>query len=44
MGLVLSCYQCAYALFQIPGGWFGDRVGPASRLASVVCGGPSSRS
>src|ERR1700754_1351602 len=36
MGLVLSCYQIAYAVFQIPGGWFGDRVGPRVALASVV--------
>jgi len=36
MGLVLSCYQIAYAAFQIPGGWFGDRVGPRIALASVV--------
>ena len=36
MGLVLSCYQIAYAVFQIPGGWFGDRVGPRIALASVV--------
>src|SRR4051812_45170328 len=36
MGLILGCYQWAYALFQIPGGWFGDRVGPRIALASVV--------
>jgi sugar phosphate permease len=36
MGLVMSCYSWAYALFQIPGGWFGDRVGPRIALASVV--------
>lgn len=36
MGLVLGCYNWAYALFQIPGGWFGDRVGPRIALASVV--------
>jgi len=36
MGLILGCYQWAYALFQIPGGWFGDRVGPRLALASVV--------
>jgi sugar phosphate permease len=35
-GLVLSCYAIAYAVFQIPGGWFGDRVGPRIALASVV--------
>jgi sugar phosphate permease len=36
MGLILGCYQWAYALFQIPGGWFGDRVGPRIALAAVV--------
>jgi sugar phosphate permease len=35
-GLVLACYSTAYALFQIPGGWFGDRVGPRIALAAVV--------
>jgi sugar phosphate permease len=36
MGLILSCYNWAYALFQIPSGWFGDRAGPRLALASVV--------
>jgi sugar phosphate permease len=36
LGLALSCYNWAYALFQIPGGWFGDRVGPRTALACVV--------
>jgi sugar phosphate permease len=36
LGLILGCYNWAYALFQIPGGWFGDRVGPRIALASVV--------
>jgi sugar phosphate permease len=36
LGLIQSCYQWAYALFQIPGGWFGDRVGPRIAMASVV--------
>jgi len=36
LGLIQSCYQWAYALFQIPGGWFGDRMGPRVALASVV--------
>jgi sugar phosphate permease len=36
MGLVMSCYSWPYAIFQIPGGWFGDRVGPRIALASVV--------
>lgn len=36
LGLILGCYNWAYALFQIPGGWFGDRAGPRVALASVV--------
>jgi len=36
MGWVLFCYSIAYAMFQIPGGWFGDRVGPRLALACVV--------
>ena len=35
-GLVMACYSWAYAVFQIPGGWFGDRAGPRIALASVV--------
>ena len=36
MGWVLFCYSIAYAAFQIPGGWFGDRVGPRLALTCVV--------
>jgi sugar phosphate permease len=36
MGWVLFCYSIAYALFQIPGGWFGDKVGPRLALTCVV--------
>ena len=36
LGLITGSYQLAYFLFQIPGGWFGDRVGPRIALASVV--------
>ncbi|MGC1305107.1 MAG: MFS transporter [Caulobacteraceae bacterium] len=36
MGWVLGCYQLAYALFQIPGGWLGDRLGPRVALTGVV--------
>lgn len=35
-GVVMSCYAWAYAIFQIPGGWFGDKVGPRIALACVV--------
>lgn len=36
MGWILGSYQLAYALFQIPGGWLGDRLGPRLALAGVV--------
>ena len=28
MGLVLAAFTWAYALGQVPAGWFGDRFGP----------------
>src|SRR3989442_2809868 len=36
MGWIISSFPWAYAIFQIPGGWLGDRFGPrrtVSRLA-----------
>ncbi|MGA3235501.1 MAG: MFS transporter, partial [Bryobacteraceae bacterium] len=36
MGWILSSFRWAYALFQIPGGWFGDRIGPRRALALIV--------
>lgn len=36
MGSVLAAHQFAYALFQIPAGWLGDRFGPRIVLASLV--------
>jgi sugar phosphate permease len=36
MGWVLFCYSIAYAAFQIPGGWFGDKVGPRVAMTCVV--------
>jgi sugar phosphate permease len=36
MGWILSSFQWGYALFQIPGGWFGDRVGPRRALTLIV--------
>jgi sugar phosphate permease len=36
LGQVLMCYSIAYALFQIPGGWFGDKVGPRLAMTCVV--------
>ena len=36
MGAVFSAFTLAYALFEIPGGWLGDRFGPRSVLMKVV--------
>jgi sugar phosphate permease len=35
-GLILSSFRWAYALFQIPGGWLGDRIGPRRALTLIV--------
>jgi len=36
MGWIFFAFQISYALFQIPGGWLGDRYGPRRALAAVV--------
>jgi MFS family permease len=36
MGWILSAYQAGYSLFQIPGAWLGDRIGPRRALALIV--------
>ncbi|MGZ3273723.1 MAG: MFS transporter [Caulobacteraceae bacterium] len=36
LGWILASYQIGYSLFQIPGGWLGDRLGPRIALAGVV--------
>jgi sugar phosphate permease len=36
MGWILASFRWAYALFQIPGGWFGDRIGPRRALTLIV--------
>ncbi len=36
MGKIFSAFTLAYALFEIPGGWMGDRFGPRSVLIRVV--------
>lgn len=36
MGWIFASFQIAYALFQIPGGWLGDRFGPRRALSGVV--------
>ncbi|WP_129791485.1 MFS transporter [Sphingosinicella sp. CPCC 101087] len=36
MGWIFFAFQISYALFQIPGGWMGDRFGPRRALTAVV--------
>ena len=36
MGLVLGAFWLAYALFDIPGGWLGDRFGARLTLTRIV--------
>ena len=36
MGWITFGFRIAYALFQIPGGWLGDRFGPRRALTAVV--------
>ena len=36
MGMVFSAFAIAYALFEIPGGWMGDWMGPRRVLMRIV--------
>jgi MFS family permease len=36
MGWALAAFGWAYALFEIPGGWLGDRIGPRRVLMRIV--------
>jgi MFS family permease len=36
MGWALSAFGWAYALFEIPGGWLGDKIGPRRVLMRIV--------
>jgi ACS family glucarate transporter-like MFS transporter len=36
MGLAFSAFALSYALFEIPGGWMGDWIGPRKVLMRVV--------
>jgi MFS transporter, ACS family, glucarate transporter len=36
MGTITGAFRIAYALFQIPGGWFGDRFGARRALSLIV--------
>jgi sugar phosphate permease len=36
MGWIFFAFNLSYALFQIPGGWLGDRFGPRRVLTAIV--------
>lgn len=36
MGFIFGAFTFAYALFQVPGGWLGDRFGPRRMLTVIV--------
>lgn len=36
MGWILAAFRWGYSLFQIPGGWLGDLIGPRRALALIV--------
>ena len=36
LGWIFASFRWSYSLFQIPGGWLGDRIGPRRALALIV--------
>src|SRR5881392_4075291 len=36
MGWAFAAFAWAYALFEIPGGWLGDKIGPRKVLMRIV--------
>jgi len=36
MGIIFSAFIWSYALFQVPGGWLGDRFGPRRVLSTIM--------
>jgi sugar phosphate permease len=36
MGVIFSAFVWAYAMFQVPGGWLGDRFGPRNILTILI--------
>jgi sugar phosphate permease len=36
MGIIFSAFIWSYALFQVPGGWLGDRFGPRRVLSAIM--------
>lgn len=37
MGWIFSAFVLGYAIFQVPGGWLGDRFGPRRVLTGALC-------
>jgi len=36
VGWIFSAFRWGYGMFQIPGGWLGDRIGPRRALTAIV--------
>src|SRR5581483_2000455 len=36
LGIIFSAFGWAYAIFQVPGGWLGDRFGARTVLTAIV--------
>src|SRR5689334_22304687 len=36
MGFVFAAFGVGYALFEVPGGWLGDRIGARKVLTRIV--------
>lgn len=36
MGAILAAFRYSYAIFQVPGGWLGDKIGPRKALTLIV--------
>ena len=36
MGFIFSAFVWAYAMFQVPGGWLSDKIGPRGVLGGIV--------
>ena len=35
-GAILAAFRYSYAIFQVPGGWLGDKIGPRRALTLIV--------
>jgi MFS family permease len=36
MGPIMSAFSLAYLIFEVPGGWLGDRIGPRAVITRIV--------